>query len=226
MQITPPVIQLAMDYASVSEALKMGKIGVAAGFDWIEAGTPLIVACGIPAIGELARAFPDHPVLADYKTMDSGGKNVERTLEQGGKLMTVCANAPDETILAAISAGKKTGIGVVLDTIGVTDQASRARQCAAWGADLVYLHYGADQRRVVPSKDSTQWIEQVQAAVSAPIGCGCFGVDDAVRAARQGVECLVVGHPLISGENPSRALREFVREVRANYKPRSPKERP
>ena len=33
------------------------------------------------------------PVLADYKTMDSGGHNVHLTAEQGGKIMTVCAGA-------------------------------------------------------------------------------------------------------------------------------------
>jgi 3-hexulose-6-phosphate synthase/6-phospho-3-hexuloisomerase len=221
MQIKPPILQLALDYADTAEAIAMAKIGVEVGFDWLEAGTPLIVSRGVAAIGELARTFPDYPVLADYKTMDSGGKNVERTLEQGGKLMTVCANAPDETVQSAIAAGKKTGILVVADTIGVKDQAARAKQCADWGVDIVYLHYGADQRRADASKDATQWIEEVQAAVSIPIGCGCFGVDDAVRAARKGIEYIVVGHPLISGENPAKALREFVREVRANYEPRA-----
>ena len=220
MQINPPILQIALDYADTSEALRMAKIGVEAGFDWLEAGTPLIVSRGLAAIGELAKAFPDYPVLADYKTMDSGGKNVERTLEQGGKWMTVCANAPDETIQAAIAMGRKTGIGVVVDTIGAKDQPARARQCAEWGVDLVYLHYGADQRRADATKDATQWIEQVQAVVSIPIGCSCFGVEDAVRAVRQGLEYVVVGHPLISADNPLSALREFVQEVRANYRPR------
>jgi 3-hexulose-6-phosphate synthase/6-phospho-3-hexuloisomerase len=220
MQINPPITQIALDFPDIPQALKLAKIGIEAGFDWLEAGTPLIVSCGVAAIGELAKAFPDYPVLADYKTMDSGGKNVERTLAQGGKLMTVCANAADETIQAAIAMGRKTGIGVVVDTIGVKDQAARARQCAEWGVDLIYLHYGADQRRADATKDATQWIEQVQAVVSIPIGCSCFGVEDAVRAVRQGLEYVVVGEPLISADYPERALREFVQEVRTNYRPR------
>ena len=155
--------------------------------------------------------------------MDSGGKNVERTLAQGAQLMTVCANATDETILSAIAMGKKTGIGVVVDTIGVKDQAARARQCAEWGADLIYLHYGADQRLADATRDASQWIAAVQAAVSAPIGCSCFGIEDAVRAASQGVENIVIGHPLLGSANPEQALREFVREVRAQYRPRAPR---
>src|SRR5688500_13287311 len=102
MQFKPPVIQIALDYATIEEALAMAKIGVEAGVDWLEVGTPLIISQGLSPIGDMVRAFPGYPVLADYKTMDSGGKNVHRTKMQGGHLMTVCANAPDETIRAAI----------------------------------------------------------------------------------------------------------------------------
>ena len=59
----------------------------------------------------MVKAFPGYPVLADYKTMDSGGKNVLRTKAHGGHIMTVCANSPDETVQAAVAAGKETGIG-------------------------------------------------------------------------------------------------------------------
>ena len=88
--IRPPVIQLAIDLFTIDEALKLAEIGVKAGVDWLEAGTPLIVKRGVDAIGAIARAFPDHPVLADYKTMDGGGRNVNNTAEQGGRIMTVC----------------------------------------------------------------------------------------------------------------------------------------
>ena len=79
--------------------------------------------------------------------MDSGWKNVQRTAEQGGHVMTVCANSPDETVQSAIAESKKSGVWVVADTIGVKNQAARARQCAEWGVHMIYLHYGADQRK-------------------------------------------------------------------------------
>ena len=220
MILKPPIVQIALDYATIEEALAMAKIGVEAGVDWLEIGTPLIVSQGLAPIGEMVRAFPDYPVLADYKTMDSGGKNVHRTKQQGGHFMTVCANAPDETIQAAVAASKETGVGVVVDTIGVKQQAARARQCAEWGVDMIYLHYGADQRAADATQDSTQWLDEVLAAVSIPVGVGCFGVEDAVRAVRQGAELVAIGHPVISSANPLEQLRQFVREVRASYRPR------
>src|ERR1041385_6098887 len=110
-----PIVQLALDYATIDEALKMAEIGLKAGVDILEAGTPLIVSQGVGVVGKLAKAFPNDPILADYKTMDSGGKNVMLTKQQGGHYMTVCANAADETVKAAIAAGKETGIKVVTD---------------------------------------------------------------------------------------------------------------
>jgi 3-keto-L-gulonate-6-phosphate decarboxylase len=219
--IKPPVVQIALDYATIEEALAMAKIGVAAGVDWLEVGTPLIVSQGLAPIGELVRAFPDYPVLADYKTMDSGGKNVHRTAGQGGHIMTVCANAPDETIQAAVAASRETNIMVIVDTIGVKNQAARARRCEEWGVHAIYLHYGADQRNADTSQDSTQWLDEVLEAVSIPVGVGTFGVEDAVRAVQRGAQIVAIGHPLITAANPQQGLTRFVREVKTNYRPRA-----
>jgi 3-hexulose-6-phosphate synthase len=221
LQINPPVVQIALDFATIEEALAVAKIGIEAGVDWLEIGTPLIVSQGLAPIGQMVRAFQNNPVLADYKTMDSGGKNVHRTKAQGGHIMTVCAGAPDETVKAAIAASKETGVAVVVDTIGVKQQAARAKQCAEWGADMIYLHYGADQRAADASQDSTQWLDEVLEAVSIPVGVGCFDVDDAVRAVQKGAELVAIGHPVISSANRLEQLRQFVREVKANYRPRA-----
>lgn len=220
IEIKPPIVQIALDFATIEEALAMAKIGVEAGVDWLEIGTPLIVSQGLAAIGAMVRAFPNYPVLADYKTMDSGGKNVHRTKGQGGCIMTVCANAPDETIKAAVAASKETDVMVIADTIGVKDQAARAKQCQEWGVHMVYLHYGTDEWNADPSRDATQWLDEVLDAVTIPVGIGCFGVDDAVRAVQRGVANVTIGHPVISGANPLEELKRFVREVKASYRQR------
>ena len=220
LKIKSPVIQIAIDLTTIDDALRLAEIGVKAGVDWLEAGTPLIVRRGADAIGAIAKAFPEYPVLADYKTMDSGGKNVMLTAEQGGRIMTVCAGACDETIASAVAASKETGVLVIVDTIGVKDQVGRAREVERLGADSVYLHYGADQRRADATRDSTQWASSVGAAVKVPLGVGTFGIEDGVRAASLGADVIVIGHPLISGADPLGALREYCRRVREAYRPR------
>jgi 3-keto-L-gulonate-6-phosphate decarboxylase len=155
--------------------------------------------------------------------MDSGGKNVHRTKGQGGHIMTVCANSPDETVKAAIAASKETDIMVIADTIGVKNQAARAKQCQDWGVHMIYLHYGADQRAADAAQDSTQWLDEVLDAVTIPVGVGCFGAEDAVRAVQRGAANVTIGHPVISSENCLERLQQFVREVKANYRPRPTK---
>jgi 3-hexulose-6-phosphate synthase/6-phospho-3-hexuloisomerase len=216
-----PLVQLALDFPTVDQALRMAEIGVRAGVDILEAGTPLIVAEGAGAIGRLARAFPDHPILADYKTMDSGGKNVLLTQAQGGHYMTVCANAADETVKAAVAAGKQTGVRVVTDMIGVKDIAARASVVARWGVEMIYLHYAADQRRADATRDSTQWLETVLAVVDIPVGLATFGVEDAVRAVKTGAQLVAIGHPLFDSPDLPGALKHYVGQVKASYRPRT-----
>src|SRR3954468_15294668 len=215
MQLTPPVIQIALDFPTIEEAISVGGIGIKAGVDWLEVGTPLIVSQGVNTIGQLKRAYPNYPVLADYKTMDSGGKNVNLTHQQGGQVMTVCGNAPDETIQAAVAASRETGVWVVVDLIGVKNVGARARQVEQWGVNMVYLHYGADQRRADAKRDSVQWLDEVLAAVKLPIGVGTFDAEDAVRAVAKGASLVAIGHPVISGGNPLEALSDYVKRVRA-----------
>src|SRR3954451_12691556 len=112
------LVQIALDFSTIDQAIASARLGVQAGVDILEVGTPLIVAQGVNTIGQLKRAFPDYPVLADYKTMDSGGKNTLLTHQQGGQYMTVCGNAPDETVKSAVAASKETGVKVVVDLIG------------------------------------------------------------------------------------------------------------
>ncbi len=220
IEIKAPITQIALDYPTIEEAIEIAHIAVEAGFDWLEVGTPLITVQGIAPIGQLVQAFPDRVVLADYKTMDSGFKNVQRTKDQGGHLMTVCGNASDATVLSAINEGKKLGIGVVVDTIGSMNHAERARQCHAWGADLIYIHYSADERRADDTQDATQWLESVMAAVPGPVGLTCFTVENGVKAAQMGAEYFVTGYPPLLGDNPLAVLTEFVQAVKNNYRPR------
>lgn len=212
-----PITQIALDYQSTSEALEMAAIAVEAGFDWLEIGTPLVTCQGLAPVRAVVDAFPSIPVVVDYKTMDGGSRNVRHTKEKGARIMTVCGNASDATVLSAISAGKELGIGVVVDTIGAADKPSRARQCHKWGADLVYLHYSADERSADPTRDSIQWLAATLDATSGPVGVSTFGVNDAVQAARMGADYFIIGHPLTAAEDPHSALKNYVEEVKGNY---------
>lgn len=68
-----PIIQISLDLTTIDEALDVARAAVKAGVDWLEAGTPLILAEGLHGIRALRKEFPNHPIVADLKTMDGAG---------------------------------------------------------------------------------------------------------------------------------------------------------
>jgi len=67
-----PIVQISLDLTNIDEALETAAIAMRAGVDWLEAGTPLILAEGLYGVRELRKAFPNTPIVADLKTMDGG----------------------------------------------------------------------------------------------------------------------------------------------------------
>src|SRR4051812_36346192 len=93
-----PIVQLSLDLTSIEEALHVAEIGVRAGVDWLEAGTPLILAEGLRAVHALPARFPDKPLVADLKTMDSGSLEAEMMAKAGASMVVVVGVAPPATI--------------------------------------------------------------------------------------------------------------------------------
>src|SRR5258708_16931052 len=91
-RLTFPIVQISLDLTSLDEALETAAIAVDAGVDWLEAGTPLLLAEGLRAVEHLRKRFPDHPILADLKTMDGG--HLETRLMPKARPNHLAANRP------------------------------------------------------------------------------------------------------------------------------------
>jgi len=90
-----PTVQISLDLTSLDEALEVAEVAVGAGVDWLEAGTPLLLAEGMRAVRALRERFPDHPIVADLKIMDGGGLETELAAEAGAVVIAACLrNAP------------------------------------------------------------------------------------------------------------------------------------
>ena len=66
------VVQISLDISNIPEALSTAELAMRAGVDWLEAGTPLIIAEGMHGVRALRERFPEIPIVADLKTMDGG----------------------------------------------------------------------------------------------------------------------------------------------------------
>ena len=54
-----PVVQISLDLTTIEEALQTAELAIRAGVDWLEAGTPLILAEGLHGVKRLRDRFPD-----------------------------------------------------------------------------------------------------------------------------------------------------------------------
>jgi 3-hexulose-6-phosphate synthase/6-phospho-3-hexuloisomerase len=214
LPIRPPVVQVAIDVLNTERALRVAEAAVRAGVDWLEAGTPLVTFEGVRAIGALAREFPEHPVLADFKMMDGVRKYVLATAEQGGRIATICGVASDASIRTAVQAGRDSGVRVICDLYAAADGPQRAGEVEALGVDSAYIHYGADQRAEDPRRDPLLFLDQLRGHLRIPIGVGTFSVEDGVAGARRGAGIFVIGVPFILEDDPEPLLREYVQRVR------------
>ena len=104
-----PIVQLSLDLTSIDEALETAAVAVAAGVDWLEAGTPLLLAEGLHAVERLRARFPDHPIVADLKTMDGGYLEAEMMAKAGANLVVVMGRAHEATIRRVVDAGRDFG---------------------------------------------------------------------------------------------------------------------
>ena len=117
----PNVVQISLDLTSLEEAVTTARIAVEAGVDWLEAGTPLILAEGLRSVRTLRAEFPRHPIVADLKTMDGGYLEAEMMARAGATHVVVMARAHPETIKAAVKAGRDHGVKVMGDNLAADD---------------------------------------------------------------------------------------------------------
>jgi 3-keto-L-gulonate-6-phosphate decarboxylase len=210
------IVQVCVDVPSIDEALTVAEMAVRAGADWIEAGTPLILFSGIAAIEPLAAALPGRTIFADIKIVDGARKYVVAAAGYGAQIVTVCGVASDATIREAVAGARQAGIRLCVDLFATSDPVKRAREAAALGADLVYLHYGGDQRAADPAGDTTlELIPRVREVVDIPIGIVTFDASRAVEAVEAGVDIVLIGHPYLVGPNAEAMLTDYIRQVRS-----------
>jgi 3-hexulose-6-phosphate synthase/6-phospho-3-hexuloisomerase len=187
-----PVLQLALDFVNLDQALRAAAEAVPAGIPWLEAGTPLIKAEGLEAVRRLRAAHPQVTLVADMKVMDAGRVEVESAKKAGADLVMVMGAATDATIRECVEAGRHLGCAIGCDLMGVADPAARARQVEALGVDLVSVHLPIDQQ--MQGGEVFAILAEVARAVRIPVSCaGGFSAANVPRAVAAGARVVICG---------------------------------
>jgi 3-hexulose-6-phosphate synthase len=214
LELSQPVVQISLDLTSLREALETARIAIEAGVDWIEAGTPLLLAEGLHAVRALRERFPDHPVVADLKTMDGGYLEAEMMATAGADFVVVMGRAHEATIERVVEAGRRFGVRVMGDNLGAADRVAEARRLAGLGVDVVIHHIGFDERgrdpRLSPLDELADVVDQAGVPIQA---VGGLSIEQAVSCPSYGAPMVVIGAPLAIAADSFHANREELSAV-------------
>jgi 3-hexulose-6-phosphate synthase len=196
------IVQISLDIISIPEALETARLAIRCGVDWLEAGTPLIIAEGMNGVRALRKEFPNVPIVADLKTMDGGWLEAEMMAKAGATHVVVMERAHPETVKMVVRAGKDFGVKVMGDNLGAEDMVAAARRLEDYGCDFVVHHIGFDERRGLaaagkPWPSPLDQLREVVAAVDVPVqAVGGLSVEQAMRTPEYGAPLVVLGAPL------------------------------
>jgi 3-hexulose-6-phosphate synthase len=224
-----PKVQISLDLTDLDDALATARQAVDVGVDWLEAGTPLILAEGLRAIRGLREQFPEVPIIADLKTMDGGYLEAEMMAKAGATHVVVMARAHAETIKCVVKAGKDYGVGVMGDNLGYESMIDGAKRLEDLGCDYVIHHIGYDERRGIAASgrrapNPMDQLEEIVKAVSVPVqAVGGLTLEQAISTPRFGAPLVVIGAPLVidsdrftqASNDPMGVLRRICQEVHA-----------
>jgi 3-hexulose-6-phosphate synthase len=197
-----PVVQISLDVTEIDEAVSTAEMALRAGVDWLEAGTPLIIAHGMAGVRALRDRFPTTPIVADLKTMDGGYLEAQMMASAGATHIVVMDRAHEETIKVCVKAGKDLGVKVMGDNLACPDMVAGAKHLEDLGCDFIVHHIGYDERRGIAKQGKRMpspldHLREVVAAVKIPVqAVGGLSLEQAIRTPEYGAPLVVLGAPL------------------------------
>jgi 3-hexulose-6-phosphate synthase/6-phospho-3-hexuloisomerase len=220
--LTEIYTQVSLDVTTIGEAMELAEGAVRAGIDWLEAGTPLILGEGLHAVRALKERFPDHPIVADLKTMDGAGLEAEMMLMAGATYVVVMSQSHWASVKEMVKVARHLGGKVMADILNAPDKPVVARQMQELGADWIIVHTGYDERRHVKGVSPLDDLPAVLDVVDIPVqAVGGLSIDQAIETAGMGARSVVIGAPLAiqadrfaAGDEFEGILRQVVQQVR------------
>jgi 3-hexulose-6-phosphate synthase len=193
-----PIVQISLDLTTIDEALEVSRAAQRAGVDWLEAGTPFILAEGMHGVRALRKEFPNTPIVADLKTMDGAGLEAEMMFQAGANFVVVMGQAHDASIIEQVKMAKRYKGKVMCDVMLCPNKPARARQAEEMGVDYIIVHTGFDERNMIKGLSPLDDLRPVLDTVTIPVqAVGGLSVDQAIETLELGAQIVVFGAPLV-----------------------------
>ena len=216
-ELRRPLLQVALDFISINDALRIIKKLRGLDVDIYEVGTPLIKSEGVRAVSIVRELVDEAVVLADMKTADVGALEVRLAAENGADAISVLASADDEVIISALNEGKSLDVDVVVDTIGKVDVVKGVSNLVGLGVQVVNVHLAIDVqlrsgRTVDDILDIIKYLRSMyrDIIISASGGVKPHHVRDLVRG---GVNIVVMGSAITKASDPAKVVKEVLKDL-------------
>jgi 3-hexulose-6-phosphate synthase/6-phospho-3-hexuloisomerase len=207
------MLQVALDFCDIEDALRIAEKVSRAGAHILEAGTPLIKAEGSRAISELKKRFPQKLIAADMKTMDAGQLETEIAINAGADIVSILGVSSNTTIKDAIKIAKENNKKIMVDLIGVQDKIKRAKEVELFGADYILVHTGLDEQ--TEGKDPFKDLKNVCNATKIPIAVAGGINDKSIFLLKEfRIEIVIVGGFITKSKNPEEATKVILSSIR------------
>lgn len=202
-------IQIALDLVDLLKAVDMARDLCLAGADLIEAGTPLIKAYGIGAVGLIKAACPHAEAVADIKTADVGALEAELAKRAGADWGTVMAVVNLETVEEFARRAREIGLKTALDTIGLPSPRDRVLEILNRAPiDMVIFHLGIDvqKRRGLTIEGLADEAEKIKREGGVAVAVA-GGIDERSLSAIRGrdIDVAIIGRAITSAKSPREA---------------------
>jgi len=154
------------------------------------------------------------------KTMDTGFMESEMAALAGADIVCILGVAPDSTLKDAVGAGKKFGIKIHADLIGVSNPIERAIELEKLGVDYIGLHIGIDtQLRSGFDKVPYPTLKKLKESVKIPIAvAGGLNAETIPKAIECGADILIIGGAITRSADPEQATRRLKEIIQKSQK--------
>jgi len=210
------LLQVALDFTKISDALKVAVLVPRLKSVILEAGTPLIKSWGTTSVRVLRSLPGEHLVVADTKTVDTGRLEASLMVEAGANAVTVLALAPDETIGEMVDYGREMGVAVYADLIGIEDPIEEVKRLRKLGVDVTLLHVGIDVQRKLGLRASQmiELVSKVSREFSGPVAvAGGIKPEETKDLADAGASIIIIGSGITKAKDPRRATEVALRHI-------------
>ncbi len=213
-------LQLALDRPDLARELELAA-NVARYVDLIEAGTPLLIREGIRAVRELRRRYRGRTVVADIKVIDAGEPIAELAFAAGANIVTVLGCAGDNVVERVVRTARRYEGEVMVDSLGVTNIAERARQLRELGVNSLCLNRRGFKNQELGKDETAQSLLSLVEEIDLPVYlAGGIGLSELPQLCQAPLAGVIIGAAIAEAPSPvevARRIRQIIDQSKKAY---------